>query len=297
MTRRDNLFATLHSNPKAPFVTRVVQFGSEPLFDGVLTPAQLSTQVIKAKRNLSSIGIPVTVSELAYGYQKDGGAQNVLNAIDSINVHMLPFFASNATTGMYLLPLSMPFIPTPSYARLLPLGSQAWGNVLTDLDFFIQNGNGKKMYFDEVKISFHLGHHPLLKASIFHLCTRRMAGLPSRILEWSPTVTPPSPVSAASKNIFPSSTPTAPTSRLSLAVALVGSLTSIRTHRSQVMGFTAFLGSSSFPSRRGRPAERRYSQGGTPSEAIASPSLRQQIGLSFIRDIFFLLLPCSLCHC
>ena len=103
MTRRDNLFATLHSNPKAPFVTRVVQFGSEPLFDEVLSPAQLSAQVIKAKQNLSSIGIPVTVSELAYGYQKYGAtAQKVLNAIDSINIHMLPFFASNATTGTYL---------------------------------------------------------------------------------------------------------------------------------------------------------------------------------------------------
>ena len=102
MTRRDNLFATLHSNPKAPFVTRVVQFGSEPLFDHVLTPAQLTAQVLAAKQKLSDIGIPVTVSELAYGYQESGGAQDVLDAIDSINIHMLPFFAGNATTGTQL---------------------------------------------------------------------------------------------------------------------------------------------------------------------------------------------------
>jgi exo-beta-1,3-glucanase (GH17 family) len=113
MSRRDKLFATLHSNPKAPFVTRVVQFGSEPLFDEVLTPAQLTTQVIGAKQNLSSIGIPVTVSELAYGYQKYGGAQNVLDAIDSINAHMLPFFAGNATTGMCLPLLLHAFYPNP----------------------------------------------------------------------------------------------------------------------------------------------------------------------------------------
>ena len=106
MTRRNTLFATLHSNPKAPFVTRVVQFGSEPLFDQVLTPAQLTTQVIAAKQNLSNLGIPVTVSDLAYGYQHVGGAQDVLDAIDSINAHMLPFFAGNATTGMYLPLLS-----------------------------------------------------------------------------------------------------------------------------------------------------------------------------------------------
>ena len=97
--RRDSLFRTLHSNPKAKFVTRVVQFGSEPLFDDVLTPDELAAQVLSAKKNLSSLGIPVTVSELAYGYQERGGAQNVLDAIDSINIHMLPFFSSNASTG------------------------------------------------------------------------------------------------------------------------------------------------------------------------------------------------------
>jgi hypothetical protein len=59
-----------------------------------------------AKQNLSDIGIPVTVSELAYGYQRNGGAQDVLDAIDSINIHMLPFFAGNATTGIYLPLLS-----------------------------------------------------------------------------------------------------------------------------------------------------------------------------------------------
>jgi len=101
-TRRDTLISTLHSNPRAKFVTRVVQFGSEPLFDQVLSPAQLTTQVNAAKQSLSDIGIPVTVSDLAYGYQRNGGAQNVLDAIDSINVNMLPYFAASATTGMYL---------------------------------------------------------------------------------------------------------------------------------------------------------------------------------------------------
>ena len=102
MTRRDTLFGTLYSNPKAAFVTRGVQFGSEPLFDDVLSPAQLAAQVVAAKSNLSSLGIPITVSELAYGYQERGGAQNVLDAIDYINIHMLPFFAATATTGRSL---------------------------------------------------------------------------------------------------------------------------------------------------------------------------------------------------
>lgn len=69
MTRRDTLLTTLHSNPKAQFVTRAVQFGSEPLFDNVLSPINLATQITAAKANLSSLSIPVIISELAYGYQ------------------------------------------------------------------------------------------------------------------------------------------------------------------------------------------------------------------------------------
>ncbi|EIN11514.1 hypothetical protein PUNSTDRAFT_98632 [Punctularia strigosozonata HHB-11173 SS5] len=125
-TRRDTLLGALHSNPRAKYVTRVLQFGSEPLFDNVLPHVQLAEQVQLAKANLSSLGIPVTVSELAYGYQERGGAQDVLDAIDSINIHMLPFFAQTASTA-----------------------NNSWPLVLNDLDWFIEHGKGKKMYFDE----------------------------------------------------------------------------------------------------------------------------------------------------
>ena len=74
---------------------------SEPLFDNVLSPANLTEQVILAKQNLSSLNIPVTVSELAYGYQERGGAQDVLAAIDFINIHMLPFFSQQASIGQH----------------------------------------------------------------------------------------------------------------------------------------------------------------------------------------------------
>jgi exo-beta-1,3-glucanase (GH17 family) len=99
ISRHDTLFAALHSNPKAKFVTRVVQFGSEPLFDHVMSPQDLAAQVVAAKASLSDLHIPVTVSEFAFGYQEYGGAADVLNAIDSINIHMLPFFAQTASTG------------------------------------------------------------------------------------------------------------------------------------------------------------------------------------------------------
>ncbi|KAI6030059.1 glycoside hydrolase superfamily [Pisolithus marmoratus] len=124
-TRRDNLFNTLHTNPKAPFVTRVVQFGSEPLYDNVLSHQSLTEQVVLAKILLSDVLIPVTVSEMAYGYQ-ERGAQDVLDQIDFINAHMLPFFSTSAT-----------------------IGSAAWPIIQQDMNWFIQNGKGKKIYFDE----------------------------------------------------------------------------------------------------------------------------------------------------
>lgn len=126
MTRRDNLFSTLHNNPKAKFVTRAVQFGSEPLFDGVLPPDQLAAQVTAAKQNLSSLSIPVTVSDMAYGYQSNGGAQDVLDAIDFVDLHMLPFFSTTATTV-----------------------ANSWGFVQNDLDWITSHVNGKKIILSE----------------------------------------------------------------------------------------------------------------------------------------------------
>ncbi|KAI0745412.1 glycoside hydrolase superfamily [Earliella scabrosa] len=126
ITRRDTLLAALHANPKAKFVTRVLQFGSEPLFDWVLTPNQLATQILAAKKNLSSLGIPVTISELAYGYQEHDNAPMVMDAIDLVDIHMLPFFAQDASTS-----------------------DKAWPIVQRDLNWFIAHGQGKKMYFSQ----------------------------------------------------------------------------------------------------------------------------------------------------
>jgi len=126
-TRRDSLFSTLHSNPKAPYVIRVVQFGSEPLFDSVLPPATLASQVNSAKSNLKSLGIPVTVSDMAYSYQKEGGTDAVLEAIDSVNAHILPYFATNAKGG-----------------------ADAWSNVAGDISWFMNSkAGGKKIWLDE----------------------------------------------------------------------------------------------------------------------------------------------------
>ena len=104
MKRRDTLFKTLKSNPKAKFVTRAVQFGSEPLLDGVLPASQLASQVKAAQDNLASLKIPVTVSDMQWSFQMNGGAGlKVLDVVDVIDAHILPFFAGDATTGARFL--------------------------------------------------------------------------------------------------------------------------------------------------------------------------------------------------
>ncbi|EIW86705.1 glycoside hydrolase family 17 protein [Coniophora puteana RWD-64-598 SS2] len=117
--RRDSLVSTLYSNAKAKFVMRGIQFSSEPL-------SMLTSEILGLKGQVKSLGIPVTVSELAYGYQENGGAQNVLDAQDYLNIHILPFFSAEASTS-----------------------NDAWPIVQENLQFFVQRGGGKKMYFDE----------------------------------------------------------------------------------------------------------------------------------------------------
>ncbi|KAM5531861.1 hypothetical protein V8D89_014491 [Ganoderma adspersum] len=126
--RRDSLFATLHSNPKAKFVTRAVQFGSEPLLDGVLSPSDLVAQVRSAQNQLASLGIPVTVSDMQYSFQKDGSSSlKVLDAVDVLDAHMLPFFSGDATTAR-----------------------ASWPSIKNGIDkFWVPQANGRKIYLTE----------------------------------------------------------------------------------------------------------------------------------------------------
>jgi hypothetical protein len=106
--RRDSLFSTLQSNPRAKFVTRAVQYGSEPLFDKVLEPSALAQQVTDAKRTLASLEIPVIVSDMVYSFQRAGqGGKEVLDAIDYVGMHALPCFSPSVGSGIYSLPRSI----------------------------------------------------------------------------------------------------------------------------------------------------------------------------------------------
>ncbi|CAG7852217.1 SubName: Full=Uncharacterized protein {ECO:0000313/EMBL:CCA67642.1} [Serendipita indica DSM 11827] len=97
--RRDQLVNAIKTNPLAPFVIRSVDVGSEPLYDWVLTPKDLTAEINNVKGLISSYGIKVSISEMKYGYSVQGDSQMVLDAEDVVHTHQLPFFDPNATTG------------------------------------------------------------------------------------------------------------------------------------------------------------------------------------------------------
>jgi hypothetical protein len=62
-----------------------------------------------AKSELADLGIPVTISEMAYGFQSHGGAQELMDELDFFDIHMLPYFSQRASTGRIFFRLFVAF--------------------------------------------------------------------------------------------------------------------------------------------------------------------------------------------
>lgn len=98
------------------------------MFDSVLPASELAQQVWDAKNTLKSLNIPVTVSDMAWSYQKESGSSAVLEAVDLLDIHTLPYFASDARGG-----------------------SDAWHDVSGDISWFMSQSpaKGKKIIMTE----------------------------------------------------------------------------------------------------------------------------------------------------
>lgn len=106
--------------------THTVALFSEPLYDWALPIPQFSAEIVRAQTLLANQSIDVTFSELAYGFQsrQADGSLDLLKLISPVDIHILPYFAQDASTG-----------------------DQAWKNVMNDENWFIKNAPGKKHYF------------------------------------------------------------------------------------------------------------------------------------------------------
>ena len=77
---------TIQTNPKAPYVIRNIAIGSEPLFDGVLPVDQLASVIKSTREDLRNFGTQVSLSDMPYGFQKNGNAPQIFEAIDILEV-------------------------------------------------------------------------------------------------------------------------------------------------------------------------------------------------------------------
>ncbi|KAK4698973.1 hypothetical protein P7C70_g7296, partial [Phenoliferia sp. Uapishka_3] len=139
--RMARLVKTIKTNPKAPYVIRNIAVGSEPLFDGVLSPSDLAGQVNSLRATLSQYGIQTSISEMPYGYQSNGDAPQIFKAIDIVEGHVLPFFDGAATTGGN----ACSYLHTPSSTSLhfLTFSTRPGGVVQWSIQYFQSHGLGK----------------------------------------------------------------------------------------------------------------------------------------------------------
>lgn len=120
--RKERLLQTINDNPKAPYVIRAVTCGSEPLFDHVLPVEDLVAQIMDLKKQLNPLGILVTLSEMAAGYQANNNTPGIFQAVDLVSLHSFGFFDQNATTAV-----------------------RAKDTVHRDVQYGLQQGRGKKV--------------------------------------------------------------------------------------------------------------------------------------------------------
>jgi len=106
-----------------------VAYGDEPLYDWAAgDPQTLANAINSMKTQFKNAGlnIPVSISEMAYGYQQamSSGAQSVIDAVDMAMINTFPYFAQDAHEG----------------------GSNySWNDFTSDINWFKQHFSGKTL--------------------------------------------------------------------------------------------------------------------------------------------------------
>jgi len=101
--------------------------GDEPLYDWDFgSPDALATYITKLKSTFSShnLSIPISISDLAYGWQQAGDTSSVQNAVDFYMINNFPYFAQNAQSGG---------------------SASSWTNFESDMDYFRGIAKGKTL--------------------------------------------------------------------------------------------------------------------------------------------------------
>ncbi|KAL5498330.1 hypothetical protein ACEPAH_2472 [Sanghuangporus vaninii] len=105
-----------------------VALGDEPLFDNDFGSADnLASYIRQMKADFAAAGlsdIPVSTSELAYGWQISGNITAMVDAVDFFMINNFPYFAFDAQSG----------------------GSNtSWADFLNDMDYYVSIAQGKPL--------------------------------------------------------------------------------------------------------------------------------------------------------
>ncbi|CAF1318552.1 unnamed protein product [Adineta steineri] len=119
--RKNALMAVL-KKPLSKYVIHSVSFGSEPLFSWSISGTFVA-ELTKIKTELKALSIPLTVSEMKYGFDVcPAAAKNaVINNIDFISAHIMPYYGTCDLPG------------------------QVWNFITNEIDAFKRMIPGKQM--------------------------------------------------------------------------------------------------------------------------------------------------------
>lgn len=104
-----------------------VALGDEPLYDNDAGSADnLAKYVLQMKSAFTNAGlsIPISISELAYGWQISGNITKLANAVDFFMINNFPYFAFDAESGG---------------------SSTSWGDFTNDISYYTSIANGKPL--------------------------------------------------------------------------------------------------------------------------------------------------------
>ena len=108
--------------------------GDEPLYDNDAgSPDALAKYINQMKQEFSSAGldIPVSISDLAYGWKQAGDTSSMVEAVDFFMINTFPYFGGNAKTA-----------DDPA----------AWSDFESDIKYFQGIAKGKPLLVTQVRI-------------------------------------------------------------------------------------------------------------------------------------------------
>lgn len=116
-------------------LTNTHAIGDEPLYDNDAGSADaLAKYITQMKQEFTSAGldIPVSISDMAYGWKQAGDVSSMVEAVDFFMINNFPYFGGNAKTAD---------------------SDTAWSDFTGDIEYFQGIANGKPLLVTQVRIA------------------------------------------------------------------------------------------------------------------------------------------------